>query len=149
MVSKMFARVAGLVYLVVGACAFLPVAALNGGPSPNTVADTHVGLHFSNLFNAMPMNYLLAGILLGFGVSGLWTSFDTRASRLWCRALFLTSVGFVIIGLCPQPLARGFGLLPLYGWTDGFFLITGLFSFYGAFMEGPLPAIVSDPVFRA
>ena len=146
MIGKTMTRVVAVVLLVLGVGAFVP--RLNGGPSPNTEADTHVGLHFTNLFNQMPMNYLLAGILIGFGISGLWTSMDARAARVWCRILFLTSLLFMGVGLCPQPIARCFGLLPLYSWTDGFFLIVTLFCFYPAFMEGPLPRLASDPVFR-
>ena len=148
MAAKLFARVVAVIYLLVGACAFVPVQAINEGPTANSSADVHVGLHFTNLFHQMPMNWLLAGILIGFGVSGLWTSLDTRAARLWSRCLFVTALVFMAIGFCPQPLARVFGLLPLYSWTTGFFLITALFSFYFAFFDGPVSPALSKPVFR-
>ena len=146
MASKIYTRVVAIVLLLVGACAFVPP--LNGGPSPNTVQDLSIKLHGENLFWKMPMNYLLAGILIGFGISGLLTSRDVRASRLWCRIVVVVSLVFMFVGLCPAPLGTVGGFLPLTIWTTGFFLILAVFTFYYAFFDGPLPDAMTKPVFR-
>ena len=146
MAARIFTRVIGIIFLVCGACAFVP--ALNGRASPEVPTDIHVKLHFEYLFRQLPMNYLLAGILIGFGVAGLWTSFDTRAARIYDRVVFVSALVFMALGFCPQPLSDLFGFLPLYGWTTGLFLATALLSFYFAFFDGPMPVSATQPVFR-
>ena len=137
MASQYVSRVIGIIYLALGICAFVP--SLNGGPSPNTPADLHVKLHFENLFGDLAMNYLLAGILIGFGVAALATSFQVKSARIYSRILFGAALIGMFVGLSPHPISDVVGLLPLYGWTTALMLATVMFTCYGAFFEGPLP----------
>ncbi len=146
MAGRIFTRCLAIVYLILGVCAFVPQ--LNGGPSPNAPVERHVLLHFEELFWQMPMNYLLAPILIGFGIAGILCSLRTRASVWFERIIWTTSLFAMILGLCPHPLSSVFGLIPLFGWTDGLWLITFLITFYFAFFDGPMPAAATEPVFR-
>lgn len=146
MAARIFTRCLALVYLLLGLCAFIP--RLSGGPSPLAPADMHVALHFERLFWQLPMNYLLAGILIGFGISGLWCSTDTRASRWYARILWTTSLVAVLLGLSPIPFCTILGFVPLYEWMEGVSLMTFILTFYFSFMDGPLPDAASQAVFR-
>ena len=146
MASRIFTRCLGVVYLLLGLCAFVPP--LNAGPRPSMEADSHVGVHFTNLFHNIPMNFILAPILIGFGISGLLTSFDTKAARYWCRIVFVVSLLAMLLGLCPIPVATVLGFIPLYGWMCGVSLISALLVPYFAFFDGPMPAAATEPVFR-
>ncbi len=146
MASKNVTRVIGIIYLLLGVCAFVPK--FNGGPNPTTPMDMHVKLHFENLFWQFSMNYLLAGILIGFGLAGLATSNNVKSARVYNRILFVAAIVAMFTGLCPHPIGDVLGLLPLYGWTTAVALITALFTFYSAFFEGPLPKAATEPVFR-
>ena len=146
MASKIFTFCTALVYSAMGLCAFIPPC--NGVGYPNDVADLKIKLHFSELFWQFPMNYLLAGILIGFGVSGLLTFAKARSARRWCQALFVSALILMAIGFCPHPISDVFGFLPLYGWTTAFFLITVLATPYFAFFDGPMPDTATQAVFR-
>jgi hypothetical protein len=146
MAARIITLVAALIYLGMGVCAFVP--ALNGGPSPNTMTDMDVMFHFTNLFGQFPMNWLLAGLLILVGLSGLGAAATVHTARLWSRGVFFLALLLLFGGLQPDPLNYGFGLLPMYSWDTCFFLITVLFMFYTAFFDGPLPEGALKPVFR-
>ena len=146
MAGRIFTRVVGIVYILLGSCAFVPV--LSGAPTAETPANTHVFFHYEALFNQFPMNYLLAVLFIAVGVIGLWASLSWTTARTFDRGLFVGSMAAMVIGLCPQPFSSLFGLVPLHSWTVGLFLVTALCTFYGAFFDGPMPESATQPVFN-
>ena len=146
MANRIFTRSIAIIYLLFGVCAFVP--ACNGAPSPNTPDSLKVMLHFENLFGQFPMNYLLGAVLIGYGVAGLAASVRFESSRAFARVLFVTAVVLMGLGLCPMPVGTLGGLIPLFEWTTGFFLVTSLLTLYFAFFDGPLPASANRPVFK-
>jgi hypothetical protein len=145
MAARIFTRALGLIFVLLGACAFVP--ALSGGSQPGMPADRRMMFHYETLFGQFPMNYLLAIILIGFGLVAFWESLKTRSARLYNRVLFTSSLALLFLGLCPHPVSDLFGILPLYSWTSGLFLVTALCTFYPAFFDGPMPESATQPVF--
>jgi len=145
MATKIYTRCVGIIYVLVGACAFIP--GLGGTPSPNTLADGQIRLHFENLFGRMPMNYPLAVLFIIAGAVGVVTSFQFKTAKMAARALLFGSLVLMALGFCPAPISTMGGFLPLYGWTTGFFLITALFTFYFALIDGT-PTGVPTPVLK-
>jgi uncharacterized membrane protein len=141
MSNNAFTRVVGLIYLLLGICGFIPAAVRQPTPLGEQVAR----FHFGYLFNGLPMNYPLAGLFILIGLGGLIASAKIRQSRRYERILFTLSMVLMVMGFTPG-LSNVWGLMPLFGFTDGLFLCTALFSFYFAFVEGPLMPSINEPV---
>lgn len=141
MSNNAFTRGIGIIYLLLGICGFIP-----GLVNPATpTGEPRAFFHFGYLFNGFPMNYALAGLFVVIGLAALITANRVGSSRIFERCLFTLSMVLMVCGFVPH-LSNMWGLMPLFGFTDGLFLSTALFSFYFAFVEGPLLPGINMPV---
>jgi hypothetical protein len=133
MSNKAFTRGIGLVFLILGVCGFVPRLVQTATP----LGDPHVMFHYGYLFGAFPVNYVLAGLFGVIGLTALMVSGRIERTRLFERSLFTLSMVLMFCGFFPG-LSTVWGVMPLFGFTCGVFLCTAMFTFYFAFVEGPL-----------
>ncbi len=142
MSNKSFTRGIGIIYLILGICGFIPWMVHTATPlgEPKTI------LHYGYLFNGFPMNWLLAGLFVVIGMFALRASMKiARSSRRFERILFTVAMVLMVCGFLPG-FSNMWGIMPLFGMTDGLFLATAMFTFYFAFVEGPLMPTFDKPV---
>ncbi len=111
MVTKRFALIAGLVYLLIGIAGFFP--ALLSAPD----ATQHLSLHtlHGKLFGLFPVNVAHTIVHLAIGAWGLWAVRSSdHACVVYARSLAIIFAVLAVMGLFPG-LANVFGLLPLHG----------------------------------
>ena len=111
MSSREFARVIGVIFLIVGVLGFVP--AVKSPPplmGPQIAADGSYGL----LFGWFPVNWIHNVAHLGIGVVGSRSSRTMGDARAFARGLTLFYGGLAMIGLIPA-LNTTFGLIPLFG----------------------------------
>ena len=141
MENRAFTLLVGVVYLALGICGMIPP--LRGLSPYWTEPPPAVSLGYGFLFSIFAVNVVSVLVFVAIGVGGLVAAFKLRSSRVFERTLFTVSIIFAILG-CMPAVSRG--PMPLYGWTDGLFMMTALLSFYFAFVEGPYPALLNQPV---
>jgi hypothetical protein len=141
MSNNFFTRGIGLVYLILGICGFIPGLVRPGVPT----GEPRVMFHFGYLFNNFAMNWVLAGLLVVIGIAALIASVQIRTSRVFERILFTLALVLMVCGFLPGSSSM-WGVMPLFGFTDGLFLATAMFSFYFAFVEDPRLPGINTPV---
>jgi Domain of unknown function (DUF4383) len=141
MSNKAFTRGLGIIYLILGICGFTPSLVQTATP----VGEPQTMFHYGYLFNGFPMNYVLAGLFVAIGLTALAVSTQIRRTRLFERSMFTLAMVLMVCGFVPG-LSNMWGLMPLFGFTDGLFLATAMFTFYFAFVEGPLMPGVNAPI---
>ena len=141
MSNNAFTRGIGIIYLLLGMCGFVPGLVQPATPTGEPGALFHYGY----LFNGFPMNYVLATLFIAIGLAALIASSQLRTCRTFERSLFTLSMVLMVCGFIPH-LSNMFGLMPLFGFTDCLFLATAMFTFYFAYVEGPLMPGINMPV---
>lgn len=147
MANRFFTLLIGLLYLGLGICGLIPSLVWPAPPeqAPHTMLVT---VMYGYLFGVFPMNIISDIFFIIVGAVGIWTARRVRSSRHYEQFLFGISLLFVIMGFLPFQINRIWGLMPLFEWIEAIFLFTVLFSFYFAFLEGPTPDVLGEPVFR-
>ena len=141
MSNNSFTRGIGVVYLILGICGFVPWFVNPATPT----GEPRAIFHYGYLFNGFPMNWVLAGLFVVIGLSALKASMRVTNCRRFERILFTVSMVLMVCGFLPG-FSNMWGLMPLFGFTDGLFLATAMFTFYFAFVEGPLMPNFHTPV---
>ncbi|WP_019588323.1 DUF4383 domain-containing protein [Deinococcus apachensis] len=106
---RTFARVAGIIYLLVGILGFVP--ALLSAPTGPHVA---VGAFHGNLLGLFPVNLMHNIVHLAIGAWGLASAGSFGAAVSFSRGLAILYAILAIMGLIPG-LNTLFGLAPLHG----------------------------------
>ena len=107
-----FARIFGIVFLVIGAAGFVPGLTDMDHSHPDVTMDAGLGLELG-LF---PVNVLHNIVHLAFGVWGLVASRSAGASRGYGKAVAIIYALLTVMGLIEGgKLWTTFGLIPLYG----------------------------------
>jgi hypothetical protein len=109
MSTRNFARIFGIVFLLVGVAGFVPPLlqpAQGGAIAP--------GAHHMLLLGIFPMNWLHSAVHIGFGIWGLLASRAQSRALLYARAVAITYAILLVAG-CVPGLDDMFGFLPLYG----------------------------------
>jgi hypothetical protein len=141
MSNKSFTRGIGVIYLILGICGFIP-----GLVNPATpLSEPRAMFHYGYLFNGFPMNWVLASLFVVIGVAALMASVQDNRARRFERILFTVAMVLMVCGFLPG-FSNMWGVMPLFGMTDGLFLGTAMFTFYFAFVEGPLMPGIDRPV---
>lgn len=111
MITRVFALIFGIVFILVGLAGFLPplVMPVHSG-HPTLAVDTGYGL----LLGLFPVNVLHNLVHLAFGVWGLFLARSPGAAKLYARSVAIIYAVLVVAGLVP-PLDTLFGLTPLFG----------------------------------
>ena len=143
--NRLFTLVISLVFLALGICGCI-TPLLHSPPPQYDTQHMAVSLNYGYLFGIFPMNIVSDILFIAIGGVGLLCVFNTVLSRYFERALLTLSVIVVFLGFLPGGISGLWGLIPLWGWTDALFLIAALFSFYFAFVEGPLLPAINEPV---
>lgn len=125
-VTRYFALVVGVAFLLAGIAGFLPLFTPHPPPeAPHLIVNTSYGL----LLGLFPVNILHNLFHFGVGVMGV-LAFRTYSSALqFSRFLGITLAIFTVMGMIPA-LRTGFGLFPLYGhdiWLHGLEAVIGLY----------------------
>lgn len=129
MTSRSFARLIGIVFLLVGILGFIP------GLKTSTPLDAqHLAIDggYGLLLGLFPVNWLHNFVHLGIGVAGWYSSRNNGAARQFARGLTFFYGALAVMGLLPV-LNMTFGLIPLYGhdiWLHaGFAAMASYFGF--------------------
>ncbi len=116
MVTRYFALIAGIVYLLVGVLGFLPFANPvpgGAGPHPSLAVTAFYG-HQLGLF---PINVLHNVVHIAIGAAGIAAYRSYNGARTFARVLAIFYALLAILGLpfMPGILKTTFGLIPIYG----------------------------------
>ena len=106
---RTFARVAGIVYLLVGIMGFFP-ALLSSPTGPDLAVDAFHG----RLLGLFPVNLMHNIVHLAIGLWGLVGSSSLGGSVGFARGLAILYAVLAVMGLIPG-LNTMFGLAPLHG----------------------------------
>ena len=128
--TRTFARIFGIVFLVVGVGGFIPGLTTEATPDPG-LTMTHGYGHELGMF---PVNTLHNIVHLLFGLWGLIASRDAGSARLYARGVAVIYAVFVVMGLIPG-LHTTFGLVPLYGADIVLHLLLALVAAYFGFVR--------------
>lgn len=104
-----FARIYGIVFLVVGVGGFIPGITqphVHPGLTLTAASGLELGL--------FPVNVLHNIVHILFGAWGLWAARDIASARLYARVVAVAYALLTIMGLIPATNTT-FGLVPIYG----------------------------------
>jgi Domain of unknown function (DUF4383) len=107
--TQMFARIYGIVFLIVGVGGFIP-GLTQPHDHPGLTVEAMSGMELG-LF---PVNVLHNIVHLAFGVWGLVAARSFDGARLYARAVAIIYALLTVLGLIPAT-NTAFGLVPIYG----------------------------------
>jgi hypothetical protein len=144
---KRFALVMGIIFLVMGALAFVPT--LNTIP-PGGLPALRIEESYALFLDAFAMNFVNKVFLIVLGIAGIM-AFSARFTNLpksisFSRWTFFLMALLSVLGMIPETNTL-FGYMPLYGnqvWMNGIFALLGLYFGYAFTMR----AHTSPPVSR-
>jgi hypothetical protein len=124
--TETFARIFGIVFLVVGVGGFVP-GLTQPHDHPNLTVEAASGMELG-LF---PVNALHNLVHILFGVWGLVAARTFSAARTYARVVAIAYALLTILGLIPATNTT-FGLVPIYGhdvWLHA--LLAGVAAYFG------------------
>ena len=108
---RTFARIWGILFLLIGASGFIP-----GVTTEHTHPDVTLDTGLGRALGLFPVNILHNLVHLAFGVWGLVAARSWPASRAYARGTAIIYAVFMVMGLIAAGrLWTTFGLVPLYG----------------------------------
>jgi hypothetical protein len=108
MTAQTFARIAGIVFLIVAVAGFLPPLL---APDPT---ELHMEVLHGRLLGLFPVNLLHTLVHLIIGAWGLWAARRASSAVAFCVWLAIIYGLFAVMGLIGS-LKTTFGYVPLYG----------------------------------
>lgn len=128
MSTQTFARIFGILFLIIGAAGFVP-----GVLTEHSHADVTLDAGLGFLFGVFPVNYAHNTVHLLFGVWGLLAARSMGAAATYGKVVGVSYGLLAILGLIPAAkLWTLFGLVPLYGhdvWLHA--LLAAVATYYG------------------
>jgi hypothetical protein len=124
--TETFARIFGIVFLVVGVGGFVP-GLTQPHDHPNLAVEAASGMELG-LF---PVNALHNIVHILFGVWGLVAARTFSAARTYARVVAIAYAVLTVLGLIPATNTT-FGLVPIYGhdvWLHA--LLAGVAAYFG------------------
>lgn len=112
MYSKYFSLYGGVLMLMLGLIALVPILQGSAEGLPQLKVDTSYGL----FLGVLPINVFNKFALIGFGLVGLWSSGKSspRYSILYCQVVCYSMGALAVLGLFPATNTLG-GIWPLFG----------------------------------
>ncbi len=131
MITRRFAGLLGLVYLVVGVAGFIPGLA-NAAPAgaPHMTVD----FDYNFLAGMFPINVLHNIVHILIGLAGIGASRQYDLSRTFARGLAVLYGLLAVMGMIPG-LNTVFGLIPLFDGDVVLHLLTALVAGYFGFLR--------------
>lgn len=134
-----FAKVFGIVFLLVGLSGFIP-----GLTTPHThpgANDVMVDAGLGAALGLFPVNILHNLVHALFGIWGLVAARSLGASRFYARGVAVIYTALAIFGLIPTAkLWTTFGLIPLYGNDVWLHILLAAVAGYFGFVRRDAPA---------
>ena len=128
---RVFARIFGVVFLLVGIAGFIPALA-PAHSHPDVTMNASMGM----LLGLFPVNILHNIVHLLFGLWGLIAGASYAASRVYFRSVAVIYALLAIMGLIDAGnLHATFGLIPLYGNDVWLHALIALVSGYLGFIH--------------
>lgn len=125
---QMFARVFGIVFIIVGILGFF--TGLVAPPSPT---DPPMSVQYGYLFGLFPVNFLHNVTHLGLGLWGILACKTVAGSLTYARSIAVIYAVLGVMGMIPV-LNTTFGLIPLFGNDVWLHLLTAVVAAYFGFM---------------
>jgi hypothetical protein len=142
MLSRYFALVAGVVYLVIGVLGFLPGIVQSPIPDmPPMDVDSGYGL----LLGLFPINVLHNVVHLLVGLIGLISNRTVHSARNFSRGLAIFYGLLTVMGLIPG-LNTTFGLIPIFSNDVWLHALTALVAAYFGWLA-PVESRGTRPVY--
>jgi hypothetical protein len=145
MPTRLFSLFAGLVYLLIGVCGFIP-ALKSSGPYPAGYGPTAVSTGYGMLFGWMPVNAVHGVVYVLVGVLGIVAAIAYPIARAYVRGLFFFATLLTFMGLLPWGVSRVWGLMPLYGWNVFVNAAVAITAVYFAFVYPHVREAGPEPV---
>ena len=127
---RSFALIAGLLFVLIGAAAFVPgLVTLHVSVTHHLTIEQNSG----DLFDIFAVNVVHNIVHIAFGAWGILASRNIDAAVLYARSVAIIYAIFVFMGLVPQ-LSTAFGVAPLHGndvWLHA--LIAAAAAYFGFF----------------
>lgn len=126
MTTRTFARIFGIVFLIVGIGGFIP-GITQPHDHPGLAVEAASGMELG-LF---PVNVLHNLVHIAFGIWGLIAARTYSASRTYARVVAIAYAALTILGLIPATNTT-FGLVPIYGhdiWLHA--LLAAIAAYFG------------------
>lgn len=142
--GQYFARIIGILFLLVGIMGFIPALLEPAGSLPSSAPNFTVDAGYGYLMGLFPVNVLHNFVHLTVGVLGIFTSFSLDSSRAYARGLAIFYGLLAIMGLIPYANTT-FGLIPIFG--NDVWLHAGtaaIATYYGFFASPGLLEISAD-----
>jgi hypothetical protein len=133
----MFARIFGIIFLIVGVGGFIP-----GLTQPHTHPNLEVQAFSGMELGLFPVNILHNIVHIAFGVWGLIAAKTAGSSRMYARVVAIAYAALTVMGLIPMTNTT-FGLVPIYGhdvWLHA--LLAAVAAYFGFIARDVAVAIV-------
>ena len=136
---RTFAKIFGVVFLLVGISGFIPgITTPHDHPGAN---DVMVDAGLGALMGLFPVNLLHNLFHVAFGIWGLAAARSFGGARLYARGVAVIYTALAIIGLIPAAkLWTTFGLIPLYGNDVWLHIVLAAVAAYFGFMHRDVAA---------
>lgn len=128
MATRMFALIAGIIYLALGVMAFFQM--FTWPPSRPHLLMSDLRFHGAYLGGFLATNLPHNIFWILFGAGGILSSLTFATARRYGQALFAISTAFVLWGLLPVGIGDLFGYLPLSGWNVMIHTVTAICAWY-------------------
>jgi hypothetical protein len=126
-----FARLWGIVFLLVAGTGFIPgLLQPPGAGHPDMVVETLYG----DALGLFPVNIIHSGLHLLYGLWGLAAARSHGAARTYAKVVALSYGGLVILGLIPGLNTLG-GLVPIFGHDVWLHALLAAPAFYFGFIK--------------
>jgi hypothetical protein len=132
--ARAIARILGVLFVVVGAIAFIPLPLIAPAPALDAPVVS-LDAAYRLLFGLFPVNAAHDLVHIILGVWGLAAGVRFRSAVLYCRVVAIVYLVLAIFGLIPL-LNTLLGVAPIYGWDVALHFIAALFAAYGGFGRG-------------
>lgn len=127
---RLFARVFGIVYILVGILGFVPPL-LGAPPASPAVSFT---TSYGDLLGIFPVNALHSIVHILVGVAGLAAAGSVAGARGYARGLAIVYGLLTILGLIPAT-STVFGLIPIFGADIALHALSALIAAYFGWMD--------------
>lgn len=132
-----FARIYGIVFLLVGIAGFIP-----GITAPHEHAGLTVEASSGLLFGLFPVNVLHNIVHIAFGLWGIAASGSLHAARTYARVVAVAYALLTVLGLIPATNTT-FGLVPIYGHDVWLHALLAAVAAYFGFMHREIEPIAA------